>query len=282
MSTSDPPVKIVDRDFSDETFLYNTQQNMATRKSNPEVDAIYSRNSDEAFIVDLESEGRLQINGRASAIRISQNSSYSDDYSTALAEYAARLLAHVNGNQGVGWEVQNDYTNRDIPCVVESVEIIRRRSEKYEFQYSITILTGDGMMPDERITPETANPSTSATLAGEDLHEIEEMMITKSQRMKVHTYSTPRPVEANEIEALSGAQRNVTVRGIVPGDESTRKSFDDAIRDKIGVNETVEFDTAFPGSTYDVVIVNHDATREAGNTQIGQYNIEAVEGTVGA
>jgi len=32
----------------------------------------------------------------------------------------------------------------------------------------------------------------------------------------------------------------------------------------------------------EVVVINHDATREAGQTQIGQYNIETVEGTTGA
>lgn len=282
MSTSDPPVRIVDRDFDEETFLYNAQQNMATQKSNPKVDAVYSRPSSEAFIVDLEKEGRTQINGRASAFRIANNPDYSNDPLTALAEYAARLLAHVNGNQGVGWEVINDYTGRTIPCVIESIEIIRRRSEKYDFEYSMTVLTGDGMMPTRRLDPETADPSTTARLAGEDLHEIEEMMITKKQRIRVHTYATPRPVEANEIEARSGAQRNITIRGNIPGDESVRESFDTAIRSKIGVNETSTFESPFPGEDLDVVIVNHDSTREAGQTQIGKYNIETVEGTVGA
>ena len=281
MSTSDPPAKIKNRDFNDETFLYNVQQNMATEKSNPEVDAIYSRPSNRAFIVDLESEGRTQINGRASAFRIANDPDYSDDPLTALAEYAARLLAHVNGQQGVGWEVVNNYTGRTIPCVVEQVEVIKRRAEKYEFDYSITVLTGDGMMPPKSLDAELADPSTSARLAGEDLHEIEEMLITKKQRLRVHTYATPRPVEANEIEALSGAQRSLSIRGNIPGDESVRKSFDDAIRSKIGVNETSTFESHFPGSNLDVVIVNLDGTREAGQTQIGQYNIEAIEGITG-
>jgi len=282
MSPSRPPAKIVDRDFDDETLLYNIDQNAATRKSNPEVDAIYSRPSKNAFIVDLEQEGQLQVNGRASAFRISNDPDYSDDPLTALAEYAARLLAHVNANQGVGWRIENDYTGREIPCIIENVEIIRRRAAKYEFQYAITVRTGDGMMTPWSLDPELADPSGGARLAGEDLHEIEEMMISKRQRLRTHPYATPRPVEANEIQALSGAERNITIRGNVPGDESVRASFDESIRSKIGVNETVDFESPFPGETLEVVVINHDATREAGQTQIGQYNIETVEGTTGA
>lgn len=282
MSVGDPPAKIVDRDYDDETFLYNIEQNMVTQRSNPEVEAVPTEPSTDTFIVDLEKEGRLRITGRASAFRIARNPKYADDPLTALAEYAARLLAHVNGKQGVGWEIVNDYTDRTIPCIIESVEIIKRRGEKYEFEYSIGVRVGDGMNPSARLVPPPVDPSGEATLAGEDLHEIEEMFMTKQQKLRTHTYSTPRPVEKNEIEALSGARREVTIRGNVPGDESVRKSFDDAIRSKIGENETVAFDSHFPGVSYDVTVVNHDGTREAGRTRIGQYNIEVIEGTTGA
>lgn len=281
-SSRDPDVKIKSESTSEETYLFNVSQNASSQRSNPEIDAIYSRESNETFIVDLEKEDNVSINGRASGIRISRYSKYSDDPLVALAEYATRLLAHVNANQGTGWTIENDYTGRTLPVVIEEVSIVKRRAEKFEFEFNISARIGGGLMPSQPIDPEPVDPSTEARLDGESLYEIEELRITKKQRLRTHTYATPRPVEKNEIESLTGSKREISIRGNVPGDESVRKSFDDAIRSNIGVNETVTFESAFPGRDYEVVIMKLDSVREAGQTQIGQYNIEAVEGTVGA
>lgn len=277
----DPPVSLVDRDYGDETPLFNVQQNMATRRTDPYVDAVYSRPSEDTFIVSLDREGQFQINGRASAFRIAGHPDYDDDPMTALAEFAARLLAHINGNQGVGWTVVNEFTDREIDCVAEQIDVIKRRSEKFEFDYSLTLRAGSSMMPPKRLDPEVPDPSGDPRLAGRDLHEIEEMMVTKSQQVKVHTYATPRPVEANEIEALSGAQRQITIRGNIPGDESVRREFDEGIREYVGTNQETWFESHFPGDNLRVVVTEHDASREAGQTQIGQYNTTMIEGTVG-
>lgn len=275
----DPPARIVDRDHGAETPLYNIQQNMANRKSSPSVDAVYSNDSDETFVVTLEEQTRLQINGTASAFRIANSSDFDNDPLTALAEYACLLLAHVNANQGVGWTVENDYTGRTLNCVIEEVEVVYTRGEKYQFDYSIGARVGDGLQRAEPLSPRTADPSTTARLAGQDLHEIEEMMISKKQKMKTTTYALG-DIEANEVESLSGSRRMITIRGNIPGDESDRLTFDNAIREPIGNNETVMFESPFPGPEYEVAVVSHDATREAGKTQIGKYNTEVVEGIV--
>lgn len=278
---SDPPVKIIDRDFGDETLLFNVQENMNTRRGKLNVNAIYSEPSAETFIISLEEQGQLQINGLASGIRISGYDRYSDDPLTALAEYAARLLAHVNGQQGIGWTVENSYTGRSIDCVVESVEIIRERTEKYEFEFALTVRVGRGLMPASPLKPERADPSTTAKLAGQDLREIEQLMITKSQKVKVHTYAL-HDADENEVEAKTGARRRITLKGNVPGDEADRKVFDTELRAKIGENNTATFESPFPGGNYDVVVENHNSTREAGVTQLGKYSIEVVEGTIGS
>lgn len=278
---ADPPITLTDKDGSETTFLFNTEENMNQRDSDPTVDAIYSFNSDQVFIVSLEESAQFEIRGKATGFRIATYSGYSDDPLTALAEYAARLLAHVNGNQGTGWTLENTYTNVTLDCVIEEIQIIRRRSEKFEFEWNLTARAGRGMMPHQTLSPETVNTSTTATLGGTDLHDIEELMITKSQRLRVHTYvtaGTALSVEDNEIEARSGARRDVAIRGKVPGSESVRDSFDTNIRSYIGTDNTETFDSPFPGQDYTVMVISHDSTREAGITQVGDYYTEVVEG----
>ena len=244
--------------------------------------SIYNRESEETFIVDLEKEESVKLGGTASAFRIAQNSNYSNDPIIALAEYATRLLAHVNGGQGLGWEIVNNYTGRTLPGCIESIDISRERGAKFEFDYTLSLKVGNGINQYRSLNPETVNPSQTATIAGKDLHEVEQLGISKQTKMRVYTYATPRPVTANGIESKTGAQRDITIRGNIPGDESDRQAFDDEIRSKVGVNETVTLQTAFPGTSYDVVITNFEPTREAGTTQIGGYSIRATEGTTGA
>ena len=277
-----PPVRIEDRDFDvDPVYLWNVQQAVPRRQSHPDVDAIYSQDSDKAFLVGLEEQESIRINGTASAFRISNHGNYSDDPLTALAEFALELLAFVNGAQGVGWHVINEYTGRKVPAVVERVDISTARAEKYEFSYSMGLRAGQGMMPDSPLSPGVADPSTTARIAGEDMKEIEEMMITKRQHLEVRTYAIHDFWE-NDVQARSGAVREFHIRGVYPGDEADRKQFDDAIRVRTGQNLTVDFESAFPGETYETMIADYESTREAGNTQIGEYLLELTEGHLGS
>lgn len=278
---SSPPVTLVDRDAFDSSIpLFNVQQNRNSTNSQPDIDSIYSHASDQAFIVTLEQTGSLTINGRASGIRISNHSDYSNDPLTALAEYAAELIAHIDGQQGTGFRIENDHTGRDTNCILEEVTIIRRRAEKYEFDYSIEARKGrQSFMLVSVIDPDSVNPSSGADLGGLDLHEIEEIMWTVKQNLHVSTYAK-RDASENEVVAQSGAELHITIRGSIPGDESTRKNFDTTIADHIGKNNATTFNSAFPGTSHEVVVLSHDAAREAGRTKIGQYEIDLVEGRV--
>lgn len=275
-----PPVKIVDRDGgSRDTLLYNVQENMRTRTSDPSVDSIYSRDSEETFIVSLEEKGSVRIKGTATGVRLSGDANYSNDPLTALTQYVERITAYANPKQGIGWEVVNDYTGRTIPCIVEQVEIIMRRGEKYQAEFTIEVLRGDGMMPQQDISTGAVSPSTTSTLAGQDLHEVEELLVNKRLKMRQHTYAL-HDADENEVEARSGARQDFIIKGNVPGSESTRKTFDDNIDGPIGNNESVTYSSGFMGKDYNVVIQSHDSTREAGVTQLGGYYIEATEGKI--
>lgn len=283
VTIDDPPVSIDDRDGAGSTYLWNVQQHRASYKGDVQTDAIYSRPSDEAFLVSLEKEEDFQINGRATGPRLSRHYAYSDDPLEALAEYAARLLAHINGNQGDGWTLSNDYTGRSIDCVMEEVTIIKRRSEKYEFDFSIRFRSGTSMMPYKSLDIRPTNPTTTTQIAGKDLGEVEEMMITKRQDLLTHAYvGTGRTAEDNEIEARSGAVQEVSLRGSIPGAEADRQTIDDAIRSRTGQQTISTLDLAFPGYSLDGMVKAHEPSREAGRTRVGQYELSFVEGTAGS
>lgn len=281
MSTSDPPVKIEDIHFNDETPLWNVQQTIWGKRTDPYVESIYATGSEDTFLIGLEEWVDVEIRGRASAFRIAGHPDYDNDPLTALAEYGSRLLAHVNGRQGEGWTLTDTYSDRQIRGMVEDVTIIRRRTEKYEFDYSLKVRAGIGIDEIEQLNPDVADPDNNPTLAGEEMGEIEELMINKRQPMTVHAYALT-DAEDSDIESTQGAIQEFTVRGNIPGDESVRKQFDDTIRAEVGMNSTVWFRTPFPGFDSICLVSSHEGHREAGTTQIGQYNVRLMEGTIGS
>lgn len=272
-----PPVRVEDRDGSSQMYLWNIQKNSARRMARPRVDAIFSTDSDETFLASYEEEERIQIEGTATGLRIAQRNDYSDDPLEALGEWGSYLLSHVNGNQGRGWTFTNEYTGRSLPGVFESVDLVRRRAEPYQVEYSITVRIGNGLMPE--IPPEGSDvtPRTDPTVDGENLHEIESLRINKRQKMNVHKYPFHDP-EDNDVEADTGARKEIEIRGNVPGDESVRTDFDSTFRERAGVNEIVEYRSSFPGTTLDVMVGDFESTREAGVTQLGGYALTLIEG----
>lgn len=278
---STPPTRLEDRDGSAITHLWNPQENSAERRSSPDIHPVYSDDSEDTFIVSLEESSQIQLGGEATAFRIAQQSQYSNDPLTALAEWSARLLAHVNGQQGTGWTLYNDYTNRQLIGIVEKVELSRKRSEKYQVDWDLTLRVGSGMMPHQPLDPVVADPSNAAFIDNQEMHEIEELTIEKKQEVELHAYAL-HDYDENEIEGKSGAMKTITARGSIPGSETYRKDFDDHIRSRIGENYEVTYDSAFPGDSLDAVVTNYSATREAGTTQIGGYRVEMTEGTIGS
>ena len=278
---SDPPVSIEHQQGDDQIYLWNTQESTPSRQSDPRVDSVYSTPSDETFLIGLEEQEQISVQGSASALRIAGHSRYSDEPMVALSQYAARLLALVNGKQGDGWLFRNEVTGRDVQGVIEEVSIFDRRGAKYEFDYSVTFRAGQGMMPYKPIQPEPVDPSDTAYIAGQNLHEIEEQWINKKQKLKVYPFAMSE-FEENGITAQTGATREITLKGSIPGDESVRTEFDDTIRARTGQNITVDYESAFPGTTLEMMVSSFDTTRQAGWTRLGEYHLELVEGTVGS
>lgn len=275
-----PPITIEDRASTYSVDLYNTREHQPSRRSDPRVDAIFSDDSDETFLVGIEESEDIEITGSASANRVHQDVGDPDGPLTSLAFWSRALISMVNGQQGTGWTITNDYTGRTLDCVIEAATITRERGAPFEVEWSLTLQVGSGIMPHTMPGPTSPTPTSPGTIAGQDLHEIETLMISKRQQLTPHTYAFHDPQE-NEVEAESGAIEEISIHGTVPGPESDRKTFDDAIRAEIGENNTVTFEEPFPGRTIDVMPTQLIGTREAGVTELGDYRIEAVRGITG-
>jgi len=284
---STPPVVLKDKNSSSQTYLWNVGQNQSMRNASPQIDSIYSQDSDETFIVSMVESEEIRLMGSASGLRLARSGRFSNDPLQALAEWTVRMFGHVNGNQGEGWVLENDFTGRTLEGVIEEFQMTRNRTEKYQVDYSLGFRVGQGMMPDSGLSEPPASPSDEGTLAGHSLGEMEQYMETKRQQLETHEYVTGGDddeglsFEDNEIEAQSGATREIMIQGSIPGDEETRQAFDDAVRNAIGKLDTVTYRSPFPGRELEVIPTSFESTREAGITQLGEYMVELIEGTAG-
>jgi hypothetical protein len=82
----------------------------------------------------------------------------------------------------------------------------------------------------------------------------------------------------NLIKDTAGATRRITIVGRATGTKTERNSFDQAIRDHIGQDTTVSYQTAFPGHSLDVMVANYESSRQAGRTRLGEYSLDLIEG----
>lgn len=282
-----PPIVVEHTDKPVSLPLINLDQGIEQRQANPTVDSIYRLDSHETFVVSLESKGKYNIRGTASAPRLASMSEYSDDPKMALAEFGARLMSLVNGSQGRGWDLKHNYRNiPDVRGIIEEVTLIKRRTEALQVQFSLTWAAGRGIAGYE--TPQARKPEVQdkAYLGGDkvskfNLHEIEEMRMTKSQDIEVYAYVTATgslDYTDNEILSKSGAKRRIRIKGNVGGDESVRTTFDNNVQSLIGTDKEYLFDPHYPCTPMSVTVESFDSSREAGQTQLGSYSLSLIEG----
>lgn len=280
--TSLPSIRLIDRDNEEEdTYLWNAQEVEPRRRSDPRVDSIYGEDSEDAFLIGLEERETIAVNGTASAFRLAKEERYSDDPLVALAEYASRLLAHVNGRQGTGWEYRNEFTDHIQPVMIEEVDIIRSRSEKYEFQYYLEANVGFGIDTLSDLAPRPVDPMSDPSVGGESLGEIEQMMITRRQTMVQHAYAL-HDVGESDVESQEGAIETIEIQGGIPGDEADRQEFESSMRSLVGSNVTAVYESSFPGYEQEVMVSSFSPSREAGLVEYGGYTMQLIEGTIGS
>lgn len=261
------------------TRLWQVQENKSESQGNVRIDSIYSQDSDETLLTGLESQEKLTLTGETTGLRLSRQSGYSDDPLTALAEWVAEMETYVNGEQGSGWSLTDNERGDTKNVVVEMFGWQREAGQKYSVRWDLSAVWANGMMPSTNTPADSVNPKTSgtATLDGNDLGSIKSWRQQKKQQIEVYPIALADPGE-NEVLSKSGAFRQIILTGTKEGTQSERNDFDDAMQNLIGQDTIVDYVSAFPGRTKQVMVKNYESTREAGLTRIGEYGLELIEG----
>jgi hypothetical protein len=271
---------------STSTRLWNAQEGQLELDSNAEVFAVVTQDSDENIMTNLEAEHAYNYTGFVTANRLTSQSAYSDDPRTALAEWVAQMDAYINGSQGSGATLQDNDRGRTVTGGLESFGWQNNRGEKYQVDYDLTLLRGEVTAPDEPISPDPVNPTSTASLDGYDLGDLRTWRSTKRQKLEVFTFYAGAEEDAyddaegpNGITTDSGAIRRFNMGGRITG-ESRVTSFDDNMESLVGTNNTAEFVEPLTGRSFTVTVANYNSTRESGISRTMSYDLELIEGEI--
>lgn len=258
------------------TTLYNAEESQTSTDGQTDEYNVVETDSDETILLSMTSQESVTYSGRVSGMRIAQDSSYSNDYRTALAEWVAEIETFVNGKQGSGYTLDDTNRGDTKNVVLDSVGWQQNEGEALSVSYDLAGLWAQGMMASTTRSPDAVSPSNSWSLAGHSLGGNVSHRQQKRQQLEYYAFPLSNPGE-DEVLAESGAVRTVTIRGRVSDVEGS-DSFDDTMQNNTGTNSLVTFSSAFPGRDLDVMIKSYDSFREAGWTQLGEYALELVEG----
>jgi len=268
----------VNLETPDQTIrLWNGQESRSQTQGNVKVDNIPSSNSEDTLLTGLEASESLTYTGTATGNRLSEQSAFSDEPETALAEWLVTAEAYLNGRQGDGYDLVDDNRGRTIHGILGTFGWQRSRGARYEVQWNLELVRGNGLMPYRSPNIPSPNPQEKAFLDGVDLGSIRELQETKEQPVEpvpLHALSGP---ENYEVLDDGGAQRSITIVGEVAG-ETRLDEFDANMQSIVGRDQIVTFEEAFPGRSLEVMVQNYDSVRSSGRTRIGEYSIEMTEG----
>lgn len=259
--------------------LWQAQEDQSSTKGGVETNSVFGTDSDRALLTGLEKVDSFQYSGLVSGIRLSQQSGYSNDPLTALAEWVAKFETVVNANQGTGWTLDDQERGRTINVVARQVGWQRLQGANYEVEWDLDVLWGQGEMDSLSRSPDSVSPSadTQATLSGTSLGSIEATRQQKRQRLKMFPIAFADSGE-NDTLAQSGAIREIILRGVKTGSQSTLNTFASDIRSLIGQDQIVDFSSAFPGRTKQVMVDDFETTRSAGVPRQQPYTLKLIEG----
>lgn len=263
-------------DGSDALRLWQAQETKRNVQGNVQVDSVFSTDSDDTLLTGMEAQEQVVYTGLTTGNRLSNQSNYSDDRVEALAEWVADLETFVNGTQGTGWPLYDSDRERTIHGVVAGVGWQRSRAALYEVEWNIELIRGEGIMAQRAASPEAVSPQTRATLDRMDLGDLQQTQMEKQQPFEVYHEAFAEP-GSNPIKSQGGAVRTFTLSGRIAG-EAARNEFDGHVRSLVGSDTIVPYESAFPGRTTPVMVRDFESTRESGQTRLGEYSIEVVEG----
>lgn len=265
---------------SDQLTLYQAQETNRSIQGNVTVKSPFNTSAENTLLTGLEAQERVDYDGLVTGNRLSSLPEWPDDRVQAIAEWTANFEAFVNGKQGTGWSFEDTDRDRDINIVIETAGWQRSRAAKYEVEWNLSAIRGNGQMEQETPAPGPVNPTQGATLDGYDLDDVQQTQLRKEQPFSIFTKAFADP-GSNGVKADGGPVRTFTLTGQIVG-ETYRNTFDDHIRSLVGSDTIVEYESAFPGRTTEVMVRDYESTRSAGITRLGEYAIEVVQGKTDA
>lgn len=264
------------------TTLYNAQTDRRTTQAETDVGSPLGFFADETILSQFESLDEFTLSGTVTGIYLSNLSKYPNDPLEAIGKYALELETYVDSHQGSEQKLHDDERGLTISGVLRSVGWQRDAGAKYELQWDIEFIRGEGLMPCIDSTVGQSNPQSVGTLDGNDLGEMSSWRMDKRQDFQPYKVAFAQPGE-NLLEAQSGAVRRFTIRGQqtdAAGGGDERNTFDDNIRSIMGQNQSVTFVEPLTGRNLTVMVDSFESSREAGLTSIGEYNMELIQGDV--
>lgn len=259
--------------------LWQIQEDRDERDGMVDVAAMPTFDSEETYLSGMTEVHNTSISGIATGNRLSNQSQYSSDSVTALAEWVQEVMALVDGKQGTGYSLTHDERGLDVNVILESFAWTRSGGERFQIEWDLEYQIGEGIMVNEEPTPNEANPSTSWSLDGRDLQSPIQYREEKRQRLETDEMLFAESAEENVISDQSSPIRTVTINGRHKGTRSERQAFDQHFRNLIGQDNIVTYQSAFPGHSLDVMVNKYESVLEAGRTRVGEYTLELIEGT---
>lgn len=268
---------ITNRETGKSLDLVHVQDDKVTTQGQVEGMSVYYDDSDENYLYSLAMDEEISMTGIASGMYLSNQSGYSSDPSTALFEWFQKLLSLVNGNQGIGWDLDSTERDRTNIGVIESAGWQVNEAEPYLGQWDITFKRGEGVEGAEDTSPGSVSVSEDWTLDGNDLGHLVSLREEKLQKWNQYEMALSESASENIQTTKTGAKRRITISGRIVG-ETQKNQFDNAMRDLISKDQVFTYDSGVPGHTLTVMPREFDSTRQAGWTRLGEYGLVLEEG----
>lgn len=261
----------------DDLRLFGAQESTNEVSAKIDVTSAPSQTDEEAFVFGLRAAETNPLSGRVTAIRLASNPDYPLDEREALSDWLQRFESLVSAEQGTGFELVDEERDRSINVIVTTASHTISYGEPFEASWSLDIERGEGVLTDATRSPTSATPNSTETLGGTDLGTITE----KQTEKQIDVETSPiafADTSDTVITPNSGVIRQVTIAGRVGGTLTELRSFDETLRDYVGREDTLSYQTAMPGTTHDVLVDSYDSTLSAGSPNVLRYGLTLFAG----
>jgi len=209
---------------------------------------------------------------------LADDSGWSSDAITALAEWAVKFEAFVNGGQGDGYELALDYSSDTYTGYITTAQWTRRGGDPYTLQYNLDFQRGTGFGVTNSVSFPSVSPTNTWTVDGTTIDTFDEIQVQKSQPAEVSRRSFATTPDDNDITSSGGATRTIRIAGQVGGTQTERNTFESNIRDTIGQDTIITIEDGFTGRSFNGMVESYNRAEQAGRPRLGNFVIELVEG----